>query len=136
MLTTLKANSSDIITISNKSLPLGKFVKIQPQSVSFLDITDPKAVYGVSIFMAINVLTKFSLENALRHFSTLTRGDIITIRYNQKLYDILVLEVKPGSEGISIVETDLEVIFVFGPVLWRTYLLIDAQGRLCCSIGI
>ena len=45
----------------------------------------------------------------LRNFSTLTRDDIIQIHYNEKNYDIKVLEVKPGNDGISIVETDLEV---------------------------
>lgn len=35
----------DIIKLENKNLPLGTFVKLQPQSVNFLDISDPKAVY-------------------------------------------------------------------------------------------
>ncbi|KAK9766207.1 ubiquitin fusion degradation protein, variant 2 [Basidiobolus ranarum] len=85
----------DLIEVKNVTLPLGSFVKIQPQSVDFLDITDPKAV----------------LENALRNFTTLTNGDIITIHYNNHLYEILVMEVKPTGPGISIVETDLEVDF-------------------------
>ena len=51
----------------------------------------------------------FRLENVLRNFSTLTRDDIIQIHYNEKIYEIKVLEVKPGNDGISIVETDLEV---------------------------
>lgn len=54
------------------------------------------------------------LENALRNFSTLTLGDIIQINYNDKIYEIKVLDVKPHFEshsGISIVETDLEVDF-------------------------
>lgn len=51
------------------------------------------------------------MENALRNFSTLTQGDVIQINYNKKIYEILVLEVKPidSHSGISIVETDLEV---------------------------
>ncbi|KAJ3089259.1 ubiquitin fusion degradation protein [Quaeritorhiza haematococci] len=95
MMQTLLLNEGDIIRIKSVSLQLGTFVKIQPQSVDFLDITDPKAV----------------LENALRNFSTLTEGDIITIQYNKKLYDILVMETKPAKKGISIIETDLEVDF-------------------------
>lgn len=54
------------------------------------------------------------LENALRNFSTLTLGDTIQINYNDKVYEIMVLNVKPHFEehaGISIVETDLEVDF-------------------------
>ena len=74
---------------------LSQFVKIQPQSVDFLNITDPKAV----------------LENAFRNFTTLTQGDIIQFKYNEIVYDILVLEAKPEAKGISIIETDLEVDF-------------------------
>ncbi|CAG8565416.1 16179_t:CDS:10, partial [Acaulospora colombiana] len=98
MMQTLSLEQGDFLEIKNATLPLGTFVKIQPQTVNFLDISDPKAV----------------LENAFRNFSTLTRGDIIQINYNNKIYEILVLEVKPSSEsvdGISIVETDLEVDF-------------------------
>lgn len=52
-----------------------------------------------------------SLENAFRNFSTLTKGDNIEISYNDKIYGILVMEIKPEGVGISIVETDLEVDF-------------------------
>lgn len=56
----------------------------------------------------------YRLEKALRNFSTLTVEDIIQINYNDKIYGIKVLGVKPFYEdhsGISIVETDLEVDF-------------------------
>jgi len=98
MMLTLSLKEGDFIEIKNTTLPLGTFVKIQPQSPDFLDINDPKAV----------------LENAFRNFSTLTQGDVIQIDYNKKIYEILVLEVKPlhtPNNGISIVETDLEVDF-------------------------
>jgi len=52
-----------------------------------------------------------SLENAFRNFSTLTKGDNIEISYNDNIYGILVMEIKPPGVGISIVETDLEVDF-------------------------
>ena len=52
-----------------------------------------------------------SLENALRNFTTLTVGDNIEILYNNTIYGILVMEIKPPEKGISIVETDLEVDF-------------------------
>lgn len=97
MMQTLLLEPGDFIVIKNASLLLGNFVKIQPQTVDFLDISDPKAV----------------LENALRNFSTLTQGDIIQINYNHRVYEILVMEVRPSHStlGISIVETDLEVDF-------------------------
>ncbi|KAI7817927.1 ubiquitin fusion degradation protein UFD1 [Gamsiella multidivaricata] len=95
MMKTLTLSEGDLVTVKSVGLPLGSFVKIQPQSVDFLDISDPKAV----------------LENALRNFSTLTVGDNIEISYNEKIYGILVMEIKPPGVGISIVETDLEVDF-------------------------
>lgn len=96
MMKTLSLEQGQIVQVVNATLPTGTFVKIQPQSVDFLDITDPKAV----------------LENALRNFSTLTQGDIIEFLYNSKVYRIFVMEIKPNHSGsISILETDLEVDF-------------------------
>jgi hypothetical protein len=42
--------------------------------------------------------------------STLTVGDVISIKYNDKVYDILVMELKP-ADGVSVVETDIQVDF-------------------------
>ncbi|KAK6464453.1 ubiquitin fusion degradation protein UFD1-domain-containing protein [Scheffersomyces coipomensis] len=97
MMTTLKVSPGQLLKVSNCDLPLGSFVKIEPQSVDFLDISDPKAV----------------LENVLRKFSTLTVNDIIEINYNDSIYGIKVLETKPDSntKGICVVETDLETDF-------------------------
>ena len=45
MLQHLCAQDGDLIQVSYTSLPLATFSKFQPQSVDFLDITNPKAVY-------------------------------------------------------------------------------------------
>lgn len=97
MMVTLKLSPGSLLKVCNCDLPLGLFVKIEPQSVDFLEITDPKAV----------------LENVLRKFSTLTVNDIIEINYNDSIYGIKVLEVKPEAptKGICVVETDLETDF-------------------------
>lgn len=66
------------------------------------------------IDFSIELTPYHSLEKALRNFSTLTIGDMVQINYNNKIYQIQVLDVKPHNEehsGISIVETDLEVDF-------------------------
>jgi ubiquitin fusion degradation protein 1 len=84
--------------IKSTDLPLGSFIKLQPQHVNFLEISDPKAV----------------LETAFRNFSCLTVGDVFTFSYNDTIYEIAVLEVKPdnsGSHAVSVQETDLEVDF-------------------------
>ncbi|ODQ80278.1 hypothetical protein BABINDRAFT_7732 [Babjeviella inositovora NRRL Y-12698] len=97
MMSTLRIQPGALLKITNTDVPLGLFVKIEPQSVDFLDITDPKAV----------------LENVLRRFTTLTEGDIIEISYNDTIYGIKVLEAKPelASRAICVVETDLETDF-------------------------
>lgn len=47
MMVQLKAREGDLINVKSAALPLGKFVKIQPQSTDFLDIHDPKAVWVI-----------------------------------------------------------------------------------------
>lgn len=44
MMRTLGLNEGDPIRLTGTTLPKGKFVKIQPQTVDFLEISDPKAV--------------------------------------------------------------------------------------------
>lgn len=97
MMQTLQLQPGSLLKVASCDLPNGLFVKIEPQLVEFLDISDPKAV----------------LENALRKFSTLTVNDIIEIDYNDTKYGIRILEVKPdtASKGICVVETDLETDF-------------------------
>ncbi|KAJ7271878.1 ubiquitin fusion degradation protein I [Mycena haematopus] len=95
MMKTLRLNEGDAIRITGAELPKGQLVKLQAQSVHFLEISDHKAV----------------LEQALRNFSALTQGDIIEINYNHIPFGLLVMETKPGGEGISVLDTDLEVDF-------------------------
>ena len=45
MMKTLRLNEGDPIRITGAELPKGKMVKIQAQSVHFLEVSDPKAVY-------------------------------------------------------------------------------------------
>ena len=94
---TLQLEPGDLLQIKSTDLPSGQFVKLQAQSTTFLDISDPKAV----------------LENAFRNFSCLTKGDIFTFAYNDQTYEMAVLETKPETEkhAISVLETDLEVDF-------------------------
>lgn len=45
MMKTLNLNEGDPIRLTGAVLPKGKMVKIQAQSVDFLQVTDPKAVW-------------------------------------------------------------------------------------------
>ena len=97
ILVRLGLEPGDLLECKSTDLPPGNFIKLQPQNVSFLEISDPKAV----------------LETAFRNFSCLTVGDVFTFSYNDEVYEIAVLEVKPAGEkqAVSVQETDLEVDF-------------------------
>lgn len=92
MMRNLLLEEGDLVTIENVSLQVATYSKFQPQSVDFLDITNPKAV----------------LENCLRGFACLTTGDLVAINYNNRIYELCVLETKPGR-AVTIIECDMNV---------------------------
>ncbi|TLD34148.1 hypothetical protein PspLS_00828 [Pyricularia sp. CBS 133598] len=97
MMQTLQLDVGDMIQIKSTSLELARMVKLQPQSTKFLDISDPRAV----------------LEKAFRNFATLTKGDVFSFEYNDDVYEMAVLDVKPETTkmGVSMIETDVSVDF-------------------------
>ncbi|KAG0730318.1 Ubiquitin recognition factor in ER-associated degradation protein 1 [Chionoecetes opilio] len=94
MMRNLLLDEGELVHIESRSLPVATFSKFEPQSVEFLDITNPKAV----------------LENALRNFACLTQDDVVALNYNDRIYEMRVLEVKPGN-AVSIIECDMNVEF-------------------------
>jgi len=94
MMRYLCLDEGSMLLVENTQLPIGSYAKFQPQSVDFLDISNPKAV----------------LENSLRNFACLSTNDVIVIEYNDKQYEVCVLETKPGN-AVSIFECDLNVEF-------------------------
>jgi len=94
MMQNLFIEEGSLLTITNISLPKATYVKLQPQHVDFLDITNPRAV----------------LEHSLRNFSCVTKGDVICIPYNERNYHFELKEVKPANAA-CIIETDCNVDF-------------------------
>jgi len=94
MMQNLLIEEGSVITVTNVSLPKATFVKLQPQHVDFLEITNPRAV----------------LEHALRNFSCVTKGDVICVPYNNKNYHFELKEVQP-QDAACIIETDCNVDF-------------------------
>ncbi|EIE23851.1 UFD1-domain-containing protein [Coccomyxa subellipsoidea C-169] len=94
MMQNLLVEEGSVVTVSSATLPKGSYVKLQPHTSDFLDISNPKAV----------------LEMTLRNFSCLTKGDCICLHYNNKKYYIDIIEAKP-EDAISVIETDCEVDF-------------------------
>ena len=63
-----------LLQVESASLPVATFAKFQPHSPEFLEMTNPKAV----------------LEARLRNFACLSKGDVIAIMYNNKIYELSV----------------------------------------------
>ncbi|GAA5931850.1 polyubiquitin-binding protein UFD1 [Sporobolomyces koalae] len=91
----LRLNEGDPIRIVGGRYPKGKMVKLQPQSVDFLEISDPKA----------------ALEKAIVNYACLSAGDIIEVAYQSLTFRLLIMEITPPGPAISVVDTDLEVDF-------------------------
>ena len=94
MMQNLRLVEGDVLRVKNAQLPKGTYVKLQPQTSDFLNISNPKAV----------------LETCLRNYTCLTVNDTFMIEYNNKRYFIDVIEAKP-ADGVCVVETDCEVDF-------------------------
>eukprot|EP00615_Pteridomonas_danica_P012650 CAMPEP_0114356984 /NCGR_PEP_ID=MMETSP0101-20121206/21324_1 /TAXON_ID=38822 ORGANISM="Pteridomonas danica, Strain PT" /NCGR_SAMPLE_ID=MMETSP0101 /ASSEMBLY_ACC=CAM_ASM_000211 /LENGTH=322 /DNA_ID=CAMNT_0001499595 /DNA_START=58 /DNA_END=1023 /DNA_ORIENTATION=+ len=94
MMSNLTLTEGRRIKIRNVSLPKATFVKFQPQSVDFLEISNHRAV----------------LEYKLRSFSCVTVGDHIPFTYNDQKYYLEVREVKP-QDAACIIEADVNVDF-------------------------
>uniref|UniRef100_A0ACD5UB94 Uncharacterized protein n=1 Tax=Avena sativa TaxID=4498 RepID=A0ACD5UB94_AVESA len=94
MMQNMLLQEGDIVRVKSATLPKGTFVKLQPHTSDFLDISNPKAI----------------LEKTLRNFSCLTAGDTVMVAYNNKQYYIDIVEAKPAS-AVCIIETDCEVDF-------------------------
>lgn len=90
----LAIDQGGLLMVESATLPVGDFAKFQPHSKDFVDLTNPKAV----------------LESKLRNFACLSTGDVIAIVYNNKTYEVSVLETKPAA-AVSVIECDLNVDF-------------------------
>ena len=73
---------------------MATYSKFRPQQVDFLQISNPKAV----------------LEKHLRSFACLSKGDMISIEYLGRDYEVEIVETKP-NDAINIIECDMNVDF-------------------------
>jgi ubiquitin fusion degradation protein 1 len=91
----LGVDDGDRLNINSVTLDKGSSIKLRPQSEKFFKISNPKAL----------------LERHLRNFTTLYQGEIITIQYLGRIFDIDVLETQPDY-AINIIDTDINLEFV------------------------
>ncbi|KAG8391687.1 hypothetical protein BUALT_Bualt01G0213200 [Buddleja alternifolia] len=96
MMKNLKLQEGDLAIIRNTAMPNGRYIKLQPHTTSFIQVSDPRAV----------------LEKTLRSFTCLTTGDTFMVTHNKKEFYIDVLEIRPPGDAICLIDTDCEVDFV------------------------
>ncbi|KAL2527004.1 ubiquitin fusion degradation 1 [Abeliophyllum distichum] len=94
MMENLNLQQGDLVMVESALLPAGKYMKLQPHSTRFIQLSNPKAV----------------LEKNLRNFSCLSTGDTIMINHNDEKFFINILETKPGP-AICLIGTDCEADF-------------------------
>jgi len=97
MMQNIGLDENNWVEVATCELPRATYVNFQPQSIDFLDISDPQAV----------------LEHILRNYSALTLNETILFKYNDKDYYLQVLDIKPKTNlnAVSIIETDVNVDF-------------------------
>ncbi|KAF5457503.1 hypothetical protein F2P56_021602 [Juglans regia] len=94
MMEHMQLREGDLLIVKSVGLEKATYVKLQPHSKDFLELSNPRAV----------------LERTLRNFFCLTKDDTIMIMHNDNKFYIDVLETRP-SEAVSIFDTDCEVDF-------------------------
>ncbi|XP_059646428.1 uncharacterized protein LOC132293109 [Cornus florida] len=94
MMKNIKLVEGELVIVRKTSPPKGTYMKIQPHTMKFTSLTNPKAV----------------LEKAFRDFACMTIGDTTLITHNQEEHYLDMVETTP-SNAISVVETDCEVEF-------------------------
>ncbi|XP_020527714.1 ubiquitin fusion degradation protein 1 homolog [Amborella trichopoda] len=94
MMENMHLQEGDYVEVKNGTLRKGTYVKLQPHTNEFLDISNLKAI----------------LETTLRSFTCLTTGDRIMLGFNNKKYYINIVETRP-TPAVCIIDTDCEVDF-------------------------
>jgi hypothetical protein len=94
----LEGSKCDIRCVN---LEKGSFAKLQPHSKDFYNIKNHKAVF----------------ENVLRHFTTLTEGESIPLRYGNRVYMVEILELQPSTAVSIVAEPYLDLTVEFVPAV-------------------
>lgn len=98
----LGINPYEPVILTYKQINPGKYLKIQPHQMKFIEQNDPREI----------------LEKKLSNFSCLTSGTTISFIHDDNLYKFNILEIKDESENqsekcnyISLLNIDLNIDF-------------------------
>ncbi|ADM12438.1 ubiquitin fusion degradation protein 1 [Encephalitozoon intestinalis ATCC 50506] len=93
----LSMGDVDKVELKYMTFPLGRFVKLIPHSVDFLEVENPKQ----------------ELELCLRNYQVLSEGDEILFQFDEVgSMRFTVAHIEPSSSAVYIVDTDLAVDFL------------------------
>ncbi|KAG2587028.1 hypothetical protein PVAP13_5NG095500 [Panicum virgatum] len=90
----LGVQENELVLVRNTLLPTATFVKLQPHTTDFLDVSHHKEL----------------LENNFRKFICLTAGETIVVTEGERRYYLDVLEARP-AEAVRTIDTDCAVDF-------------------------
>ena len=74
------------VNIRDVKLEKGSLIQIQPHKTAFIKLQNPKTMYW--LFLLFHY---YSLENALRHYMVLTKGDQIVVPFNRQEFGINIV---------------------------------------------
>lgn len=94
MMRHLILEEGDIVILTNMSLAKATEVKIRPYETRFTQLSNPKAV----------------LEETLKHYACLSKGDTIALQYNGETFEFDILETKPDT-AVGIIDADVRLDF-------------------------
>ncbi|KAI6222488.1 hypothetical protein M3Y99_01496200 [Aphelenchoides fujianensis] len=94
MMEQLHLSEGMMCLIQYARLPNATYAKFKPTSTDFLTVTNPRAM----------------LEVELRKFACLTKGDVLSVQYNDQVLQFQVMALKPGN-AVTIIECDMNVEF-------------------------
>ncbi|XP_057775553.1 uncharacterized protein LOC130994526 [Salvia miltiorrhiza] len=95
MMDNLSVGDGDRVLLRDARPLRATWMLLRPHATAFIEVSNVRAV----------------LETALRGFSCLSKGDTLAIGYNGEEFKIDVLDVGPGGEVVSLIDTDCEVEF-------------------------
>lgn len=107
IMSNLLLNEGGLVSVRNVQLPLASFVKFQPHTKDFTELSNPKAVCVRALSTMQSDASRFArrpgsacrLEKQLRNYSALTKGDTLMVQYIGRKYYLDVLECKPAVRG-------------------------------------
>ena len=99
MMHLLTVKAGDPVQMTTAALPKAGLVKLRPREYKFTELHNPRAV----------------LENVMKNFSCISKGDAIPIYHGLETFTMDVMEIKSTSgsnvHAASVIDTDLKVDF-------------------------